>query len=96
MTSLVHEVLEYLSHVVVIRSFLKFQVPAIIEVSIKLLWHSPCKRLDGSADFLVLNSIIFVVFILSLKSLPRKCAFKEVNQDEPDGLQVVSPALFYA
>jgi hypothetical protein len=96
MTPLVHKILEYLSHVVVIWSLLKLQVPAIIEVSIELLWHSPCQRLNRGTDFLVLDPIVLVIFILSLKALPRECSLKEVNQNESDGLEVVSSALFYA
>jgi len=94
--SLVHEVLEYLSHVVVIRPLLKLQVPAIIEVSMELLWHSPCQRLNRGLDLLVLDPIVLIILILSLKALPRECALKEVNQDESDRLEVVSSALFYA
>jgi hypothetical protein len=94
--SLVHEILEYLSHVVVIRPLLKLQVPAIIEVSMELLWHSPCQRLNRGLDLLVLNPIVLVILILSLKALPRKCALKDVNQDESNRLKVVSSALFYA
>jgi hypothetical protein len=86
MSSLVHEILEDLSHVVVIRSLFELQVPAIIEVSIKLLWHSSCQRFNRGANFLVLDPIVLVIFILSLKALPRKCAFEEVYQNKSNGL----------
>jgi hypothetical protein len=69
--SLVHEILENLSHVIVIGSFLKLQVSAIIEISIELFWHSPCKRLNRGTDLLVLDPIVLIIFILSLKALPR-------------------------
>ena len=73
--SFIHEILENLSHIIVIGSLLKLQVPAIIEISIELLWHSPCQRLNRGTDLLVLDPIVLVIFILSLKALPRECAF---------------------
>jgi hypothetical protein len=78
MTSLVHEILEYFSHVVVIWSLLKLQVPAIIKIGVELLWHTPSKRLNGGAYLLVLDPVILVIFIFPLETLPRKCALEEV------------------
>jgi hypothetical protein len=69
--SLVHEILENLSHVIVIGSLLKLQVSAIIEISIEFFWHSPCQRLNRGTDLLVLDPIVLIIFILSLKALPR-------------------------
>ena len=96
MASFVHEILENLSHVVVIGSLLKFQVPAIIEVSIELFWHSPCQSFNRGTDFLVLDPVVLVIFIFSLKALPRECAFEEINENKSYGLEVVSSTLFYA
>ena len=46
-TSLIHEILEYLSHVIVVRSLLKFEIPAVLEIGIEFLWNPPCERFDG-------------------------------------------------
>ena len=39
-TSFVHEILEYFSHVVVVWSLLELQISAIIQVSVELLWKT--------------------------------------------------------
>jgi hypothetical protein len=74
MASLVHEVLEYFSHVVIVGSLLKLQIPAIVEIGIKFLWKSSSQRFNGRAHFLVLDPIVLVILVFALKSLPRKRA----------------------
>ena len=77
--TLIHQIFEYFSHVVVIRSFLEFQISAILQISVKFLWKSPRQRLNRCRHFLVLDSVILIVLILSLKALPRQISLQKVE-----------------
>ena len=74
-STFVHKVFEDLAHVVIVWSLVKLQVPAVIEIDVDLLLQASCQRLDGSCNFFVFYSVVFVVFCFSLKSLPRQTAF---------------------
>ena len=70
MTPLVHEVLEYFSHVVVIWSLLELQIPAIIEIGVEFLRETSSQGFDGSAHFLILDPVVLIILIFALQPLP--------------------------
>lgn len=92
--ALVHEVLEYFAHVVVVGSLFELEVAAVLEIDVELLGHAPGQRLDRRRDLLVLYSVVLVIFGFALQTLPWQTALQEVYQDESDRLEVVSSALF--
>ena len=82
MSSLVHKVFENLSHVVVIWSFFEFEVATVVEVSVEFVGQPSRQRLNCSANFFVFNTIVLIIFVFTLQSLPWKRALQEVNQNE--------------
>ena len=96
MTALVHQVFENLAHVVVVWALLEFQISAVLQVGVKLLWKATSQRLDRCLDFFVLDSVILVILVFALEALPRQITSQEVNQNEADALKVVSATLLNA
>ena len=94
--ALVHQVLENLPHIVVVRSLLEFEVPTVLQVSVEFFRHAARQRLDGCRDLLIFDSIILVILVFALKTLPRQRSLQEVDEDETDGLEVVTPTLLDA
>ena len=95
-TTLVHQVLEDLPHVVVVWPLFELEVPAVLKILVELLRKTPGERLNRRCHLLVFDSIVLVIFVFALKALPWQTAFQEVYQNEAYGLEVVSTTLFYA
>ena len=82
--TLIHQVLENLPHVVIVGPLLELEVPAVLQERVEFLGQASSQRLDGGLHLLVLYSVILVVLILALETLPRQTALQEVNENETD------------
>lgn len=92
----VHQILENLPHIVVVGSLLEFEVSTVLQVSVEFFRHATRQRLDGGRDLLIFDSIVLVILVLALKTLPRQRSLQEVDENETDGLEVVTPTLLDA
>ena len=63
---------------------------------VEFLGHAASKGFDGGRHLFVLDSVVFVVFVFALEALPGQAALLEVEEDEADGLEVVTTALLNA
>ena len=94
--TLIHQILENLSHVVVVGSLFELEVPTVLQVRVEFLGHTTRQRLDGRRDLLIFNSVVLVILVFALKTLPWQRSLQEVDEDETDGLKVVTPTLLNA
>ena len=94
--TLVHQILENLSHIVVVGSLLKLEVPTVLQVRVEFLRHATSQRLDGRGYLLIFDSIVLVILVFALKTLPWQRSLQEVDENETDGLEVVTPTLLNA
>ena len=78
-TPLIHQILEYFPHVVVIGSLFKLEIPTVLQIRVEFFRHTPGKRFNCCGHLLVFNSIVLVVFIFSLEALPREVTFQEIK-----------------
>ena len=85
-TTLVHQILEYFAHVIVVGSLLELQISAVLQVSVEFFWETSGERLNGRRHLLVLDTVVLVVFVFTLQSLPWQISFQKVQQNEADGL----------
>jgi len=88
---IVHHIFEQLSHVIVIRFLFEFEGAAVVQIDSKLFRKASAEGFDCRRDLLLLDLLILVIFSLGLKPLPREAAFKEVDEDEADRLEVIPP-----
>lgn len=96
MPTLVHQILENLPHVVVVRSLLELEVSTVLQVRVELFGHATSQRLDSRRHLLVLDSVVLVILVLALQTLPRQRSLQEVDENETDRLKVVTPTLLNA
>jgi len=70
-TTLVHQVFEDFSHVVIVWSLLELEVSAVLKILVEFFRQTSSKRLNSRRHFLIFDSIVFVILIFALQSLPR-------------------------
>lgn len=69
-TTLIHEIFEYFPHVVVIGPLLELQIPTILQIGVEFLWDASRQRFDSCRHFLILDAIVLIIFVFTLKALP--------------------------
>jgi len=93
---LLHAFSKKAKQVLIIRFLLELESPAVLHVFLKLFWTVLAHGFKGGFLLLFLNCSVFFILVSSRESLPRKRAFKEVEQDMTNAFQIVSTALLLA
>ena len=81
-----HALLEEAHADLVVGFLLELEGSAVGHEVVELLGHSLAELFECGLELLLLDILILFVLGLAWKSLPRKLAFEEVEQDMADGL----------
>ena len=81
-----HALLEEAHADLVVGFLLELEGSTVGHEVVELLGHALAELFECGLEFLLLDVLILFVLGLAWKSLPRKLAFEEVEQDMADGL----------
>ena len=90
-----HQVQQDIPEVGVIGLVLELEGAAVVEVDRKLDRQMPALDLHRNRHLLLHNLLVFLHLVVGPHALPRQVPLHQVDQDVPDGLEVVSAALLY-
>jgi hypothetical protein len=76
--------LEKSPQIVVIGLFIKVQVATVLNVLVEFFRAATAKRFHRSLALLLLDPVVFIIFIPSLETLPRQIAFQKVENYVPN------------
>ncbi len=89
-----HYVLEQFLHVIIVWLLFKLEVASVRKILVEFFGQSTCECFDCCLSFLLLNAVVFFIFVFSWETLPRQLAFEEVDKYESDALHVITSGLF--
>lgn len=65
----------------------------MLHVLLELHGVALAQLIQAGLQFLLLDVLVLLIFVLSWQILPRERAPKEIDNHVPNGLQVISPRL---
>lgn len=87
--------LEHVDEELVVGLLLELELPTVLHVLLELWRVALAKLLKRSLQLLLLYVVILLVLVPPRETLPGQTALQEVEQDMPDGLEIIPTRLLY-
>ena len=87
---------EEAAQVVIVGALVEIQILAVLQVLGELFGAAARQLLDRRLDLLLLDAVVLIILVLSRQALPGQRSLKEVKQDVPNALHIVTTRLLDA